>query len=428
VFDIRIRTGLPSIPVLLMILLAGSSWSYNLYYANLHSHTSYSDGQSTPRHAYAYARDTAHIQVLAITDHSDMLNSAHWYDTRAQADSATRPGSFVGICGFEWTSSAYGHINVLFSSRYVTTSARSNLLQLYAWLDSQPQEIAQFNHPASGDFDNFAHQRQGDSAMELCEMKTVTQSGRFHLPLDSGWQVGAAANQDNHQADWGAERNLTGIWADSLTPSSILVALRARRTFASMDRTARLRFLANGAWMGSTVNNGNLLFRVIASDPHLRIDRVELVTNHNQVLASHAVGDTNFVDWQTSTRTSSGENRYFFARVVLNDTTWVVSSPVWTAGAEALDDDAGRPARVQFEARPNPSSGSFSFPVEGPCGPGMTLDIFDCAGNLVRSLSVASEPVTWDGTDRNGWRVRPGVYFARLRTSAGIRTARLLLQ
>lgn len=45
----------------------------NHYFGDTHSHTSYSDGTGTPADAF-YARDTAHIDFLAITDHSNSLN------------------------------------------------------------------------------------------------------------------------------------------------------------------------------------------------------------------------------------------------------------------------------------------------------------------------------------------------------------------
>jgi predicted metal-dependent phosphoesterase TrpH len=41
-----------------------------VYFGNLHSHTSYSDGSGTPSEAYKYARDTAKLDFLAITEHN----------------------------------------------------------------------------------------------------------------------------------------------------------------------------------------------------------------------------------------------------------------------------------------------------------------------------------------------------------------------
>ena len=41
-----------------------------VYFGNLHSHTSYSDGSGTPEQAYRHARYTARIDFLAIPDHN----------------------------------------------------------------------------------------------------------------------------------------------------------------------------------------------------------------------------------------------------------------------------------------------------------------------------------------------------------------------
>ena len=41
-----------------------------VYFGNLHSHTSYSDGSGTPRDAFKHARDVAQLDFLAITEHN----------------------------------------------------------------------------------------------------------------------------------------------------------------------------------------------------------------------------------------------------------------------------------------------------------------------------------------------------------------------
>jgi len=41
-----------------------------VFFGNLHSHTSYSDGSGTPREAFQYARTVAGIHFLALTEHN----------------------------------------------------------------------------------------------------------------------------------------------------------------------------------------------------------------------------------------------------------------------------------------------------------------------------------------------------------------------
>jgi len=81
---------------------------------------------------------------------------------------------------------------------------------------------------------------------------------------------------------------------------------------------------------------------------------------------------------------------------------------------------------------PNPfNSGTtirFSLPVETVVG----LDIYDIAGQKVATLiqgrkNPGEYVVRWDGTDGNGGEFASGVYLYRLRTSAYVKTKKLLL-
>ena len=85
--------------------------TYNIYFGNLHSHTSYSDGVETPAVAFQHARDLAKIDFLAVTDHIYSLDTQAYKDILDQADIYTEDDVFVAIAGQEWTG-PIGHINV----------------------------------------------------------------------------------------------------------------------------------------------------------------------------------------------------------------------------------------------------------------------------------------------------------------------------
>lgn len=70
------------LPSVLVALICAAG--YNLYYANLHAHTGYSDGARAPRDAFRYARDTAGIDIQATTDHAEFLKTGQWQDTRVR--------------------------------------------------------------------------------------------------------------------------------------------------------------------------------------------------------------------------------------------------------------------------------------------------------------------------------------------------------
>jgi hypothetical protein len=218
-------------------------------------------------------------------------------------------------------------------------------------------------------------------------MKTMPQSRRFSMALDSGWHVGASAGQDNQEPDWGAQRNLTGIWADSLTKGSILAAIRAMRCYATMNRNTQLEFTCNGAWMGSTISNGSLHFHIRASDPDPAdtIQRVELVTNSGTVTQTLNVGSATPVDWSPNLSTSSGERRYFFARVVFTDSIWTVSSPIWTTGAAGVEETQPSAADRQPSATVvrGGEGDSRQETVGRIQGTADGADVYDCQGRRV---------------------------------------------
>src|SRR6266571_2248599 len=68
-----------------------------VFFGNLHSHTSYSDGSGTPTQAYTQARDTAKLDFLAITEHNHRLAEQGASPDRADGVMiATSPELYTG--------------------------------------------------------------------------------------------------------------------------------------------------------------------------------------------------------------------------------------------------------------------------------------------------------------------------------------------
>lgn len=63
---------------------------------------------------------------------------------------------------------------------------------------------------------------------------------------------------------------------------------------------------------------------------------------------------------------------------------------------------------------------------------GVSLDVYDVAGRLVKSLEPACERpgryfIAWDGTNDNGGQVASGVYFCRLQAAGKSQTSRVVV-
>jgi hypothetical protein len=112
-----------------------SAQAEKVFFGNLHSHTSYSDGSGTPDETYHHAHEVAHLDFLAITEHNHaqceegasadrkdgimIATSPQLYtgpDESAlmpEAQKWTTDGQFVALYGQEFSSISKGnHINV----------------------------------------------------------------------------------------------------------------------------------------------------------------------------------------------------------------------------------------------------------------------------------------------------------------------------
>jgi len=75
---------------------------------------------------------------------------------------------------------------------------------------------------------------------------------------------------------------------------------------------------------------------------------------------------------------------------------------------------------------------AYALPAETKDALDVTLSIYNCRGQLIRTLVDASQPAgsygaTWDGTDESGRAVASGVYFAHLRWNGKSETRRMVL-
>lgn len=116
----------------------------------------------------------------------------------------------------------------------------------------------------------------------------------------------------------------------------------------------------------------------------------------------------------------------------------LIVSPVTTADATigiGVALGVGEPptvARLAVRALPNPARGRAAFAIDSDRAGERVLEVHDVAGRLVRRLAGARrdagpERVAWDGSDRLGARVGPGLYLVTLRVAGRSATTRLAL-
>ena len=87
---------------------------------------------------------------------------------------------------------------------------------------------------------------------------------------------------------------------------------------------------------------------------------------------------------------------------------------------------------LRLAAAPNPSRGPLNLSLETPTGGYDALELLDVSGRVVRKLSSGAVAggrwnIRWDGRDDSGQRMPAGLYFARMRSHAGIAVVRVAL-
>ncbi len=273
-----------------------------VFFGNLHAHTKYSDGSSTPKVAYTMARTKAHLDFLAITEHNHaraemgakgarkdgiLIATDHrLYEGPAAtalipaAKAATVAGKFVALYGQEFSSIGAGnHVNV-FDVGTVIEVPSGDFGGLLDWLganldSSGRRAVLQLNHPRDHDVaadeygrDDFGSDVEwvgkmgGDASLiELLNGPGLADAVGMPAPspmekdfleyLRLGFHVGPTGDQDNHFKNWGLSTDVrTGVVATELTKAALLEALRARHVYATEDKNLRAIFAVNGHLAG----------------------------------------------------------------------------------------------------------------------------------------------------------------------------------
>jgi hypothetical protein len=335
---------------------------YNLYFGDLHSHTSYSDGEGTPDEAFETAR-SAGADFLAITDHHYLLLDWEWADILRSAEDHVVEEEFVAMAGYEYFLPGINEINI-YGTRTMPPDAGlipqayykgdrmtggSFFPWIYDWIATEPGAIGQWNHPLSYgcpvcwdyyQFDFWTEER--DMAMGMIECYNWgSRESSYIKALDNGWHMMPTATADDHYGEWisGSEVR-TVLLAPYLTTADLYDAMRNGRGYATLDSNLRIEYTLNGAVMGSELSGGtSFVAQVHIEDPNVdasdAITLVEIVSDGGEVAASITPDlDSYVIDWPVTL--VSDDASYYFVRVYTESdelglpgvTAW--TAPVWT--------------------------------------------------------------------------------------------------
>lgn len=334
-----------------------ASPQYNLYFGDLHSHTTYSDAwEGTPWDAFA-AGKAAGADFMAVTDHSYYMTDEQWEDLKAAAESFTSD-TFVGIPGYEYWMTSCGEVNVFNVpdlppwptvpfAKGVPGHRGSHwdlLPRFYDWLADKDGGVAQWNHPlyVSRDFLDYSYYTDSrDTGMGLIEVYNAEDYEESYLKaLDAGWHIMPSANSDTHSPDWISGHEMrTVLLADALTADDLYEAMAEGRGYATLDRNLRVEYTLDGAVMGSNLSDPDgphtAWIRVVDPDgsPEDEITLVEVVSDGGLVAATVSTSGT---EVELTIHLDPADARYYYVRITtaspLNGepgvTAW--TAPIWT--------------------------------------------------------------------------------------------------
>lgn len=245
-----------------------------LVWADLHGHTSLSDGTGTPEDYLDYARDIARLDVVAVTDHD------HWglfpLDESPETvaalfetiDRAERPGRFVTLPGYEWTSWLHGHRHVVYFDEPQRSDEPPPARPVFSSIDpatDRPDELWEalrglpvltFAHHTAGEpvATNWAFRPDAElePVVEIASVHGQSESidvdsavrgglrGAFALDvLMRGARLGFVGSGDSHDGHPGLAQiaagrgGLAGLFVASLSRDGVRDALRQRSVFAT---------------------------------------------------------------------------------------------------------------------------------------------------------------------------------------------------
>ena len=271
----------------------------NIYYGNLHAHSSYSDGNKdnatyTPAFDFNYAKNSLCMDFLGISEHNHLsagMNYNKWRPGINESRAATS-SSFLALYGMEWgVISGGGHVVVYGSDKlygwdnnnydvyvpinnYTGTMSTTGTKGLFATMNEAGGNVfGTLAHPYINDYNNLLnlpYNASADSALvgvavesgPAFSTNTSYSDGSYmeYLTyytglLAKGYHVGPTIDHDNHFTTFGrTTKSRLAVIAPTLDSVSFFQAMKGRNFYATEDCDIRVTFTVNGQKMGSIIN------------------------------------------------------------------------------------------------------------------------------------------------------------------------------
>jgi hypothetical protein len=344
----------------------------NYYFGNLHSHSSYSDGNADnttkiPSDDYAYAKTALCMDFLGISEHNHAtagMSITNWQPGITQAAAATT-STFVALHGMEWgVISGGGHVIVygmdslvgweagnyqVFVAKNVYRGAGS----LFDVLNRHGgNALAYLAHPNSTDYNNILNSTfdvDADNAIVGSAVESgpafstnttytnpatsMSYLGYYKNMLAKGYHLGPTIDHDNHNMTFGhtAKTRLV-IRASSLTENNLLDGMRKMRFYASEDCSAKIDFTINTEYTGSIVTKAGVpTIAVTSAGTTSAVTSVAIMYGvpGSGTAATQLTGNASGTFTYTDNALTNGSQRYYYLDITEADGSRIITAPIW---------------------------------------------------------------------------------------------------
>lgn len=340
--------------------------TFNSYFGNIHSQTSYSDGNkdsstsglTTPLQAFTYANASQQIDFYGISDHNHlnagMTSPSHFHMGIADANTANNDGSFVALYGQEWGVISGGGHAIIYgydslmgwdSGDYDVFVAQNNYTGLWNKVNAKAGAFAYLAHPQSTDYSNFfsAYTASADNAVvgmaarsgpafstnnTYSDPSTSDFTARYQDALARGYHLGIGLDHDSHNSVFG--RQTAGrlvVVAAGLTRFNILDGIKKMRMYSSDDWNTRVNFNIGNQPMGSIyAHAGTPTINVTVSDPDG--EATASIKIYYGIPGSGSVA--------TILTSNTGSNTLLYNHVIANATTYYYYAEITQADGDVI--------------------------------------------------------------------------------------------
>lgn len=332
---------------------------YNIYFGDLHSHSSVSNDcterEKLPIDAKAsmrFAKEAACLDFHAVTDHHqpwdiqrNRIQKENW-EALGKAVEEMSDEAFVSFNGFEFRSPR-GDTAVILNGWVPYEKIDTDDLKEIddVWKRLEDTDIISIPH-----FHNYGKLKEnewigGDPKVEPV-IEVYSCHGSYETPdaqergtpigkrrradrnaqfyLKNGYKYGLVCNSDGHKGNPG-HNGLTAILAKELTPDAIFEALRARRVYGTTNARIKLIFTMNGHLMGEVLKDDEKKLMHIALEGENNWKAVDVIYN-GEIIRRYRPEDKTFTFEEDLGRYGKG---FYYVRATQIDNHIAYSSPIW---------------------------------------------------------------------------------------------------